>query len=176
MKIRGYMATSVDGYIADRDGGIDWLKPFDSVDAGYASFIEGIGTVVSGRATYDQVRDFPGGWGFEGKRSIIVTSRPLGDSPPGIERWEGNITTLIAELRAAPDEKAAWVVGGAALQAAFLEAGAIDTLDLFVIPVLLGDGVRMFPPSAAQRPLRLLSAEALGLGMVRLSYAAEETA
>lgn len=150
------MAVSVDGYIADRFGGVGWLDPFNSVDAGYEAFIAGIGTVVVGRATYDQALGFPGGWAYEGKRGIVVTSSPLVDPPEGVARWDGDLAALIDELRADPDDK---------------EAGAIDTLDLFVIPVLLGDGVRMFPTSGKRQPLKLTVAETLGLGMVRLSYA-----
>jgi len=168
--IRGYMATSLDGYIADKDGGVGWLDAFQGVEVGEAAFMAGIGTVIVGRTTFDQMLGFPGGWAFPGKHGIVVTSHAIADPPDGVEIWSQGVKSLIARLRADPDANAGWVVGGASLQAAFIAAGAIDTLDVFVIPVLLGDGVRMFPEGMPQRRLALTSAEALGLGMVRLSY------
>ncbi|MBS7545760.1 dihydrofolate reductase family protein [Ancylobacter oerskovii] len=168
--ILGYMAMSLDGYIADAEGGIDWLKPFDAVDTGYAAFIAGIDTVVMGRRTYDQVRSFEGDWFYAGKRAVIVTSRPLDEAPAGVEAWHGGIGDLIAELRAG--EGVVWMIGGAQLQAAFLAANAMERLDLFVIPVLLGDGVQMVPAGAiGPMSLTLTDSRALPLGMVRLTYA-----
>jgi dihydrofolate reductase len=165
------MAASADGFIADADGGVDWLMRFQSVDAGYDAFIAGIGTVIFGRATFDQTRGFSGDWAFADKRSIVVTSRPIDDPPKGVEPWTVGVGALIEKIRADRGEDGdAWVIGGAALQAAFIAAGALDTLDLFVVPVLLGDGVRMFPRSQISRLLALTSVEALGRGMVRLSY------
>lgn len=175
MKIRGYMAMSLDGYIADAEGGVSWLDPFNSVDAGYDAFFAEIGTVVFGRLTYEQSLTFTGDWTFDkayaGKRCIVVTSKSLADRSDSVEDWTTGVPALIEALRADPGADGdAWVIGGAMLQSAFLEAGAIDQLDLFVIPVLLGDGVRAFPPAKAGPPLTLLSSEALGMGMVRLSY------
>ncbi|MCB4769435.1 dihydrofolate reductase family protein [Ancylobacter sp. Lp-2] len=167
--ICGYMATSLDGYIADAGGGISWLKPFDSVEFGYERFIAGIDTVVMGRGTFDQLLSFDAGWLYAGKRGLIVTSRPLAAAPAGVTAWRHGVPALIAELRAR--DGAAWVVGGAGLQADFLAAGAIDRLELFIIPVLLGNGVRLFPPDSLD-PLQLVlrESEALPLGMVRLAY------
>jgi dihydrofolate reductase len=172
--IRGFIAASLDGYIADRDGGIGWLKPFDEVDYDYAGFIAEIGTVVMGRGTYEVVAGFEGGWLYAGKRGIVVTSTPLADAPAGVERWSEGVPALIAHLRAQQDDQAGndiWVIGGGGLQAAFIEAGALHRLDLFVIPVLLGDGVPLFPETQAPpRSLTLEASRALDKGMVRLTY------
>ncbi|CAA0095827.1 Uncharacterised protein [Starkeya nomas] len=169
--IRGFIAASLDSYIADRDGGIGWLTPFDDVDYDYAGFIAGIGTVVMGRGTFDAVAGFEGGWPYAGKRGIVVTSTPLPDAPPGVEAWHAGVPALIAHLRA-QDGGNAWVVGGGGLQAAFIAADALDRLDLFVIPVLLGSGVPLFPPEATpSRRLALEGTESYANGMVRLRYA-----
>ena len=168
--IRGFIAASLDGYIADRDGSIGWLSPFDDVDYDYAGFIAQIGTVVLGRGTFEVCAAFEGDWLYAGKRGIVVTSTPLIGAPDGVERWSEGVPALIAHLRA-QQGKDIWVVGGGALQAAFIAAGALDRLELFVIPVLLGDGVPLFPKT--QEPLRSLTLEAsaaLGKGMVRLTY------
>lgn len=172
--IRGFIAASLDGYIADRDGGIGWLAPFDEVDYDYAGFIAEIGTVVMGRGTFEVVAGFESGWPYAGKRGIVVTSTPLADAPAGVEAWHAGVPALIAHLRAQRGDREnddVWVIGGGGLQAAFIEAGALDRLDLFVIPVLLGDGVPLFPKTQAPpRSLALEGSLALGKGMVRLTY------
>ncbi len=169
--VRGFIAASLDGYIADRDGNLDWLTPFDGVDSGYAAFIAEIATVVMGRATYEAVRVLPGGWPYAGRRGLVLTSRPLPDAPVGVEAWTEGVPALIDHVRTQGDG-AAWVVGGGALQAAFLAAGALDRLDLFVIPVLLGGGIPLFPPDVTPaRRLALEETERYSNGMVRLRYA-----
>src|SRR5688572_19686956 len=127
MKIHGYMGMSLDGYIADKDGGVGWMDPFSTVDYGFDRFIAGIGTVVMGRATYEQSLGFAGGWPYASKRSLIVTSRPIENPPRRVEAWHKGVPALIAELRATEStDGETWVVGGAMLQAAFIAAGAID--------------------------------------------------
>lgn len=168
MSIRGYIAASLDGYIADRDGGVGWLDPYEKVEAGYELFIAGISTVVVGRKTYDQIEGELGGWPYAGKRGIVVTSRDLGDPPKDVAAWRDGIDRLAETLRA--EEGDAWVAGGAALQSAFIAARALDSLDLFVVPVLLGGGVRLFPTGTNTPSLSLAAVETLDLGMVRLRY------
>lgn len=170
-RIYGFIAASLDGYIADRDGGLDWLTPFDDVDSGYDAFIAEIGTVVMGRATYEAIMAMPGGWPYAGRRGLIVTSRPLGDAPAGVAAWTEGVPALIDHVRTNGDG-AAWVVGGGGLQAAFIAADAFDRLDLFVIPVLLGGGIPLFPPGATPaRRLQLEDTERYANGMARLRYA-----
>ncbi|WP_371346955.1 dihydrofolate reductase family protein [Ancylobacter sp. IITR112] len=171
-RIYGFIAASLDGYIADPNGRLDWLTPFDDVDSGYGAFIAAIGTVVMGRATYEAVRAMPGDWLYAGKRALIVTSRPLANAPDGVEAWQDGVAALIDHVRGGESEGAAWVVGGGGLQAAFIAAGAFDRLDLFVIPVLLGGGVPLFPPGVTPaRRLTLEDTERYANGMVRLRYA-----
>jgi len=169
-RIRGYIAASLDGFIATPDGGIGWLDRYQDVDYGYEAFLAEIGTVVLGRATYDQALGFGTGWPYPGRRGLVVTSRPLPSPPEGVTAWRDGVAALIDHLRRASDRDV-WVVGGARLQRAFLDAGALDRLDLFVIPELLGDGVPLFPRSDRRHRLQLEDARPLPRGMVRLSYA-----
>jgi len=171
MRIRGYMAMSIDGFIADGGGGVGWLDPFQAVESGYDRFIADIGTVVFGRLTFEQVRGFGGPWPYVGKHGFVVTSGVVRDLPNGTVVWKGDVASLVQSLRSDPGTNGdAWIVGGAMLQASFIAEDAMDSIDLFVIPTLLGDGVRAFPSVVGRKSLVLRSSEALGMGMVRLSY------
>lgn len=167
--IRGYMAASVDGFIADETGGVDWLEPFQDVDYGYESFYAGIRTVVMGRRTFDQCRTFGPDWVYAGKRSIVVTSRPMAAPPSGVEAWTESLPGLIDHLKRL-DDGDVWIVGGSQLQTAVLEAGAMDSLALFFVPVLLGRGVPLFRSDAGPIGLALDSVERFDRGLTALTY------
>jgi dihydrofolate reductase len=170
--IRGLIAASLDGYVADRNGGIDWLRPFEDVDYGYDRFICEIEAVVIGRATYDQIPSLGMGWPYPGKRGFVVTSRPLAQSYQGVQAWALGVDGLISHLRE-QSRGDVWVVGGAKLQWAFIEAGALERLDLFLIPVLLGDGVPLFPKGISPSKPRSIvrrNAAILPKGMAHLTY------
>ena len=166
--IRIYIAQSLDGYIATPDGGIDWLRPFDSVDYGYNKFFSEIGTVVMGRKSYDIVRGF-GDWPYGMTRVLVITSRALDDAPPSITRVGADIPRLATALRASGG-KDAWVMGGAQTINAFLAAGAIDRIDLFTVPVLLGDGIPLFAPGRPETALKFAGAQTYDKGLARQSY------
>lgn len=167
-EIRGFIAATVDGYIADSDGGIDWLSDFAELDYGYDAFIAQIETVVLGRRTYDQVRELLG-WPYKGERTVVVTHRPVDDPPPLAETWGGEIGALAGRLRADASGDI-WVVGGSSVQQQFLEADGLDRLEIHLIPRLLGDGIPLWPRSERMRRLSLNEVQRMEGGMVRLEY------
>jgi len=166
-QIVGYIAVSLDGYIADADGGVGWLDDFQDVEYGFDEFFAGIRTVVLGRTTFEQVLGF--GWPYAGRRGLVVTSREVDAAPDGVEAWRAGIAALVDHLRGLTDGDA-WVVGGGRLQQAMLEADAIDRLDIFVLPVTLGDGVPLFPKTGRSLRFELDAATPLPAGMLRLTY------
>ena len=167
-EIRGYVAATLDGYIASADGGIDWLEQFGELDYGYDQFIADIDTVVIGRKTYDQVRELLD-WPYSGKNTIIVSHRSVDGRPPQSEVWSGSIGGLVARLRAVKNGDV-WVIGGSQIQQQFLDAGALDRIEVHVIPLLLGSGVPLWPESPNRHRLALKSAAPIVGGMVRLEY------
>jgi dihydrofolate reductase len=170
--LRYYVAASVDGFIATPDGGVDWLAPFQEAEVGFEAFMRGIGTVAMGRTTYDQVIGFGGPWPYAGKRAVVLTSRPLGDAPPGVEARAGGAADLAQDLRAGTQAGDVWLVGGARAVRPFLDLGLVDRIELTVVPVLLGDGLPLFERSArAPQALRLEEVRPLPLGMVQVLYA-----
>lgn len=170
-KIVGYIATSLDGFIATPDENLDWLTQQPDMDLGehdYRNFIKTIGTVVMGRATYDWIERYPGAWEYDGKRVIVVTSRPI-DNPKGELETSADIPALIAELRG-EDHGNVWMLGGGRLQMEFMERGALDEIEIYVISEIIGGGIPLFPATGLRASPRLISAKALGPSCARLHY------
>ncbi len=176
MKIRGWAAVSLDGYVGDAEGGMDWRTPWEGLEASYDAYVsETAHTVVMGRPFHDGIVLRGGARPFPGKREIVVARAPVDGIPPGAEVWKGDVAGLAARLRA-EDAGDAWVIGGPALQSAFIQVGELDEIVLFVAPVLLGGGVPLFPrgdhPSSdGRRYLRLLGSSILDRGAMDLRYA-----
>jgi len=170
-RIVGYIATSLDGFIATPDENLDWLMQQPDLELGeydYRNFIKTIRTVVMGRATYDWIERFPGGWEYDGKRVIVVTSRPI-DNPKGALETRSDVGALIADLRALNDGDV-WMLGGGQLQMAFMQAGALDQIEIYVISEIIGGGIPLFPATGARLSPKLISAQAFGTACARLVY------
>jgi dihydrofolate reductase len=170
-RILGYIATSLDGFIATEDDGLDWLFAYNDLDLGehdYRRFIKRIRTLVMGRGTYDFLARDDSPWTYGEQRVLVVTSRPI-PSPKGPLETRQDVDALISELRDL-DDGDVWMLGGGKLQMAFLERGALDEIEIYVMPELIGGGKPLFPPTGFRGRLRLLSAKALDRGCVRLHY------
>ncbi|AAK88860.1 dihydrofolate reductase [Agrobacterium tumefaciens] len=169
--IRGYIAASLDGQIVSGDGSLDWLFKYDDMDLGehdYRLFLKGIRTVVMGRATYDFIASEQSPWVYGDQRVIVVTSRPI-EEPKGPLEVYNDVGSLIRELRAL-DDGDVWMLGGGKLQMAFLERGALDEIEIYVIPEILGSGEPLFPLTGHRASPTLVSATAIEKGCVRLHY------
>jgi dihydrofolate reductase len=163
-----FIATSLDGFIARRDGGIDWLSIVErpGEDYGYARFFSDVDALIIGRRTYDVARGFPA-WPYAGKRCVVLTH-----DPPAALHGEtfhtGAPAPLLARLHA-EGVRRAYVDGGAVIRL-FLRENLIDDLTLSIVPVLLGDGLPLFDASVPARNLRLAASRSFPSGLVRLTY------
>jgi dihydrofolate reductase len=167
----GYMAVSLDGRIADRDHGLAWLEAFagdGSDDHGYADFYAGIDALVMGRTTHDIIAAHAD-WPYAGKTCFVVTRRPLEAGRPGVVTVPPDFAALKARI-VAEGHGAVWIVGGGATQRAALDAGMLDSLRLFVMPVVLGGGPLVFG-EGAPRPAALTGCRTWPQGVVELDYA-----
>lgn len=170
-KIVGYIAASLDGFIADKHDKLDWLFKYDGMDLGehdYRLFVKGIRTIVMGRGTYDFLAKDPAPWPYGEQRVVVVTSRSIGN-PKGSLEVRDDVDDLIAELRGL-DDGDVWVLGGGMLQMAFMERGALDEIEIYIIPELLGGGRPLFPSTGFKSSTELISAKSLDKGCVRLHY------
>jgi len=168
-------ATSLDGYLADSDGSLDWLFAVDGGDeslAALGAFIEGAGVMIEGSATYRWVLEHedlmasPEKWqGFYGDRiTYVFSSRDDLPLVPGadIRVVSGALGTVAAELRSAAAGSDVWIVGGGDLAGQFWEAGLLDEVMLSVAPVTLGSGAPLLPRRLLASDLRLESVKQVG--------------
>ena len=167
-----YIAMSLDGYIADREGGVDWLagqEPGQDIPDSYSTLLERIDTVLLGWNTYHQLTTqlSPEQWPYEGLDCYVFTHRSL-PSKEGITFSDADPCALVRELKARPGRDI-WLCGGAALAQALAAAGLIDRYEITVIPTLLGGGVPLFGALEQEQKLRLLGTGTFN-GMAELIY------
>lgn len=173
---RVYIAVSVDGYIADSDGGVAWLDPYFTQEIDFAAFTATIGATIMGRRTFDQALTF-GEWRPPSARTIVLTHRPLDDAPDGVEAFAGDVTGLADGLRhdMAKAGKDVWLMGGGEAIRPFHQAGLVDRWELYLIPVLLGAGIPLFPPGTPTGVgLAVTHTETYDSGIVEIWYEPRE--
>ena len=163
-----FVAASVDGFIADSSGGVDWLPEAESDDYRYAEFYAGVEALVMGRRTYDQVLSF-GDWPYSGKPAYVFTKSPPRNELPQVRFVEGSAVDFYRGM-AERHSGTVWLVGGADLADQFRQAGLIDDYRVFVIPIVLGQGVPLFGGPGAPTLLELESARPHADGVVQLRY------
>jgi dihydrofolate reductase len=163
-----FIAVSLDGYIARTDGRIDWLSMVErpGEDYGYQRFHASIDTIVVGRNTYNVALGFEP-WPYATKRCVVLT-HAAPEQKHDEQFYSGSPVALVQQLAAA-GAKRAYVDGGAVIQQ-FLAAGLINDLTLSVIPIVLGDGIRLFAQSEQEFPLQLRQSRAFESGLVQLEY------
>ncbi len=167
-----YVAISVDGYIARKDGGYEWLdRPRPRGNYGMDAFVRSVDAILWGRKTYDLALRFGDqGSSFGKPMRNFVFSRSLRSVAPGFELVRGPLRDFVRELRAAPGRDV-WVMGGAGIIASLLDEGEIDELDLHVVPTLIGEGIPLLAPRHRLVPLELRAVRRFTDGVVRLRYA-----
>lgn len=167
-----YIAMSLDGYIADTQGSVSWLggDNSDSENMGsYMEFYETIDTVIMGYATYKQIITelSPDKWVYEGKKCYILTHRKI-DSTEDIIFTDQPMDVLVGELKRETG-KNIWICGGANIAAQFMEYDLIDSYAISIIPIILGNGISLFPKSDKSIPLKLISTRSYN-GVTDLVY------
>lgn len=175
-KVILYIATSIDGYIARADGGLDWLDSvqIEGEDYGYHGFYDSVDALIMGSATYEQILNF-GAWPYPGKPSYIMTQRELHTDRDDIIITDQPPQAVVAAARAAGNNNI-WLVGGGALTVAFLNNNLIDEMIISIIPMTLGSGVPLFPAaqSIPQREFDLTDVQKFSSGLAQLTYVRRE--
>lgn len=172
-KVILYIAASLDGYIARPDGNLDWLVNLPNpgnTDHGYADFLSSIGTTIMGRKTYEVVLGFDMEWPYQGIQSYVVTSDKNLDIPtPDTEVLSGDLIAGVQSMKM-ESGKDIWLIGGGKLITFFLNHSLIDRMIISVIPVILGEGIPLFPDNPKGSIWKLEEAVTYSTGVVSLIY------
>lgn len=167
-----YIAMSLDGYIADKNGGVEWLMG-DGSDpenkGSYPEFYETIDTVILGYKTYDQVANelFPEHWIYDDRKSYVLTHHQMKNTKT-ITFTEEEPEQLINRLKK-EEGKDIWICGGASIVNQLLKSDMIDTFCISIIPTILGEGISLFHNFDIEKKLKLISTRTYD-GIVDLVY------
>jgi dihydrofolate reductase len=174
-----HMAASLDGFIARKDGSVDWLETSDKFEGGetmapefVAEFLKTIGCYVMGSRTYETALDFETrglGWAYGDKPTFVLTSRELRKARDTVEFYSGDLARLVDE-RLRPDFRSIWFVGGGELSGECLRRGLADEVRYSIMPILIGDGLSFFDRLDKDVAMHLVEVKAYQSGMVALRY------
>jgi dihydrofolate reductase len=174
-----HMVASLDGFIARRDGSVDWLATSDDFEGGdtltaeaVAEFLRTIDCYVMGSRTYETALDFEAnglGWSYGDKPIFVLTRRTLPKTRSTVEFYSGDLGRLVGE-RLTPHFRSIWFVGGGEVAAECLRRRLADEVRYSIVPTLIGDGISFFQGLDEDVALHLLEATAYKSGMVALRY------
>ncbi len=169
-KIVLYIATSLDGFIARKNGDVDWLpSDEDSLeDYGYNDFYKTIGMVIMGNTTYKQILSF-GKFPYKGKDCFVFTKNKSKIKDENVTFVSRDVKEFIEQLNP-KDNKDIWLVGGASIIDEFLKYDLIDEFIVTIIPILLGDGISLFKRKPDEKKLKLVDVKSFNNGLVQLFY------
>jgi dihydrofolate reductase len=160
------VAMSLDGYIAGPNGEYDWITADPNFD--FKALFSRFDTLLMGRKTYDLMRSkgqTPKSMGME---AVVVSTTLRSEVHSGVQIVRSHIAAAVRELKAMPG-KDVWLFGGGALFRALIDAGLVDSVELAVLPILLGAGLPVIP-DGRRCPLRLEHSQSLPSGTLLLKY------
>lgn len=162
------LAVTLDGFIAKTDGSVDYLDKYPMKDFDFGAFTDTIGALIMGRETYETALGF--GWMWDDMPTMVLTHRSDLSVPEGADiRFGAAPTAEAIRSFAAETPKRLWVFGGGSVITEGLRGGAVDTLDLMVMPEVLGEGIPLFTEPYSG-PMRLIEHTGFADGPVRLVY------
>jgi len=174
-----HMAASLDGFVARRDGSVDWLETSDEFEGGenpdpvtVQEFLASIDCYVMGSRTYETAMDFEArgfGWPYGDTPTFVLTSRDLPKTRDTVDFCSGDLGELVDE-RLRPTYRNIWFVGGGKVSGECLRLGLADEVRYSIVPVLIGDGVSFFDGLDRDVELHLLEVKGYENGTVALRY------
>ena len=170
MSVSVFIGTSVDGFIARRNGDLDFLPTGGGEPHGYVEFMASVDAMVIGRKTFETVLAFPE-WPYGQKRVVVLSSRPLDLSAVRggfVEHMNGEPSQVVEKL-AASGAHQLYIDGGITIQR-FLRAGLVQRLIITRVPVLIGEGIPLFGALPQDLKLRHIATRHYPSGLVQSEY------
>ncbi len=167
-----YIAISLDGYIAGKEDDLSWLDPYQNVDYGYDAFFSKIGAIIEGRRTYDI--EIKSGWENAHPVPLFIMSKDLParkPARPDAVFTRGDIAEVLKSAKDKAGRKDVWIEGGANVAQQFINRGLVDEIFLTLVPVLLGQGIRLFDNMQTRLSFSLQDVKRFERGLVQLVYA-----
>ena len=168
------MASSLDGFIAKKDGSVSWLESSDIYEKGkelteedVKSYLDAIDCYVIGSHTYEHALKL--GWPYGDLPVIVLTTRTLASNRSNVEFYSGDLINLI-ENNLKTKHNNIWFVGGAMVAKQALRLALIDEIVMSIMPIILGDGLLFYDFIGTEQVLHLKDVSAYKDGMVELSY------
>jgi len=178
-RVTVHMAASLDGFIARKDGKVDWLEVSDNFEGGETmdpkfveEFLKTIDCYVMGSRTYETALDFETrglGWAYGDKPTFVLTRRDLRKTRDAVEFYSGDLRRLVDE-RLKPKFRSIWFVGGGEVSGECLRLGLADEVRYSIMPILIGDGISFFEGLDKDVALHLVGVKAYESGMVAVHY------
>jgi dihydrofolate reductase len=171
-KVVLYISMSLDGFIATKDDDLSWLSIVqkEGEDYGYTQFNETVDTYIVGRKTYEKVLELTGGtFPAAAQHSCYVITRKDRKDEAGVRFFNGNIADLIDELKQAKG-KNIYCDGGSEIVKLLMDNNLIDEYIISIIPLLLGDGKRLFKGETPYAELALVESTSYDSGLVQVHY------
>lgn len=169
-KVVLFISVSIDGYLARKNGDIDWLSIVEDPkeDYGYKEFVKSIDAVIMGRNTYEKVRSFGIEFPHRDKKCYVL-SRSKKSSDQYVEFYEGNVRDLISKIRL-HEGLNIFLDGGAQVVHEFILQDLIDEYIISIVPILLGNGIPLFGGDKPEVKLKLHGCKEFSSGLIQLSY------
>ena len=178
-RVTVHMVASLDGFIARRDGRVEWMETSDEFAGGdtldpefVAAFLKGIDCYVMGSRTYETALGFESqglGWAYGDKPTFVLTSRDLPRTRDSVKFYSGDLVQFVnGQLR--PKFRTIWFVGGGEVSGECLRLGLADEVRYSILPILIGAGISFFEKLDRDVLLHLAEVKAYKSGIVELCY------
>jgi len=174
-KIKLYIATSLNGKIANSDGSVDWLEAIpnpEQIDHGYAEFYDSIDTTIQGFNTYKQIISWGIDFPYTTKKNYVLTKKQDKENTEYVEFISENHIDFIKKLKNQSGQDI-WLIGGGQINSMLLNEGLIDEIQIFVMPVILSGGIELFETCPKEAQLKLIETKTHSTGAVEMKYKVE---
>ncbi|MFK7969294.1 MAG: dihydrofolate reductase family protein [Bacteroidia bacterium] len=171
-KIKLYIAMSLNGQIAQKDGSVQWLEDIpnpEQSDYGYFAFYDSIGTTIQGNSTYQQILGWDIDFPYADKENYVLTSNADAVDTEYVRFVRSDHSNFIKNLKETEGDDI-WLIGGGGANTSLLNAGLIDEIHIHVMPIILSDGIALFSAFPKETSLQLIDSKSYPSGVVEMRY------